>query len=206
MRNRKARHNAAVREKILEGAGRLFRKVGYDAAGIDALMASAGLTRGAFYAHFKSKNDLFIEVLREDHPLLRKLQTRDGSGTDDLWQGMRQIFREYLNPANLDEVSVGCSLAALGSDVTQSGEAARRAYEDAHRSILQEMRRGQPITADDPHLVAALTVVVGAVTTAAAGVSEAHRRAILDAALQSFLNLTSAARVRGKDATKRGKE
>ena len=47
-------------ERILRAAGRLFRKQGYAATGVDAVMKSADLTAGAFYSHFRSKEDLSL--------------------------------------------------------------------------------------------------------------------------------------------------
>ena len=51
-------HKQKSREKILSSAARLFTKKGFDAVSIDDVMRLAGLTRGAFYAHFKSKSDV----------------------------------------------------------------------------------------------------------------------------------------------------
>ena len=56
------RHTAETRERILESAAGLFRSAGYEAASIDDIMAGAGLTRGGFYLHFKSKEELFAEM------------------------------------------------------------------------------------------------------------------------------------------------
>jgi len=50
-----AGHKQQTNEKILRAAGRLFRQRGYAATGVDAVMASANLTPGGFYSHFRSK-------------------------------------------------------------------------------------------------------------------------------------------------------
>ena len=44
-----------MRQRIIEAAGRRFNSDGIDGSGIAALMTDAGLTNGAFYAHFDSK-------------------------------------------------------------------------------------------------------------------------------------------------------
>ena len=54
---------ARTRAEILDHAGRLFRLRGYAGTNIDDIMLAAGLTRGAFYAHFTSKDDLFTEAV-----------------------------------------------------------------------------------------------------------------------------------------------
>src|SRR5262252_7174881 len=50
-------------ERILRSAGKLFRRRGYAATGIDAVMSSAQLTAGAFYSHFRSKEELLAETM-----------------------------------------------------------------------------------------------------------------------------------------------
>ena len=55
----------ATRQRILEAAGRRFKQDGIDGAGVAAVMSDAGLTNGAFYAHFDSKDDLVATVVGE---------------------------------------------------------------------------------------------------------------------------------------------
>src|ERR687893_2982386 len=55
----------ATRQRILEAAGRRFKQDGIDGAGVATLMSDAGLTNGAFYAHFTSKEDLVANVLAD---------------------------------------------------------------------------------------------------------------------------------------------
>ena len=55
----------ATRQRILEAAGRRFKQDGIDGAGVAAVMSDAGLTNGAFYAHFTSKEDLVANVLAD---------------------------------------------------------------------------------------------------------------------------------------------
>src|SRR5881397_1098783 len=56
-------HKQATRERIVEAAGRRFKEDGIDGAGVAAVMSDAGLTNGAFYGHFSSKEDLVAHVL-----------------------------------------------------------------------------------------------------------------------------------------------
>src|SRR5438034_7302523 len=58
-------HKQATRRRIIEAAGRRLKRDGIDGAGIAALMADAGLTNGAFYAHFDSKEDLVANAVAE---------------------------------------------------------------------------------------------------------------------------------------------
>lgn len=59
-------HKEQTRQRIVEAARKLWKSEGYKGAGIDRVMKEAGLTRGGFYAHFKSKDDLLDEVLCEN--------------------------------------------------------------------------------------------------------------------------------------------
>src|SRR5437764_7535137 len=74
-------HKDATRRQILDAAGRLFRAHGYAESGIAEVMSAAGLTVGAFYAHFASKEELLAAVLADAFA-----RTRDGlfGGLDEL--------------------------------------------------------------------------------------------------------------------------
>ena len=58
-------HKQATRQRIVEAAGRRFKQDGIDGAGVATVMSDAGLTNGAFYAHFESKEDLVANVLAD---------------------------------------------------------------------------------------------------------------------------------------------
>src|SRR5437763_4633820 len=99
----------ATRRRIIEVAGRRLKRDGIDGSGVATLMADAGLTNGAFYAHFESKDDLVASVLTEE---LRAQDERLGelpTGRPSL----RQYVREYLSPEHRDSPAAGCPSAAL---------------------------------------------------------------------------------------------
>ena len=60
-----AEHKAQTRRRIIDTAGRRFKQDGIDGSGVAALMTDAGLTNGAFYAHFESKDDLVANVVTD---------------------------------------------------------------------------------------------------------------------------------------------
>src|SRR5215831_1462036 len=70
------------RRRILNAAARLFREEGIDGAGVDAVTEAAGLTHGAFYSWFESKEALVLEALRLVLDELRELWSRNASGKD----------------------------------------------------------------------------------------------------------------------------
>lgn len=179
----------------------MLRRKGYDNVNLDQLMAGAGLTRGAFYAHFRSKSELFAEIARHEHPLLHRLQARDGETPEALWSQMLETFRGYLAPANLATVFGGCTFASLSGDVSRAPQPVRHAYAEAWRDIRDEMMRGQ--TACDISLISAgLVIATGAVATAAACEDMATQEEILRSALGGFEKLMAQARATGVRANR----
>src|SRR3954454_9728882 len=97
-------HKQATRERIVATSGRRLKPDGIDGSGVATLMADAGLTNGAFYAHFDSKNDLVATVV--SHEL-----SQQAGGLAELPPGMagvEQIVRAYLSPQHRDHPSQGC--------------------------------------------------------------------------------------------------
>lgn len=175
-----------VRQRILAGAGPLFRDRGYDDVNIDRIMEAAGLTRGAFYAHFKSKAQLFGEVLRNDHPLLTLLRARDGQTQAQLWEQTMAIFAAYLNPQNLPDIFSGCTVASLTGVAARADDSERIAFEQGWLDIREEMQRGLEGDIDSAAMDSALLLATNAVTTAWACQSGEQRRRILASAQSGF--------------------
>jgi AcrR family transcriptional regulator len=63
--NKHQQRTEATRRKLLNAARRIFAKDGFEASRIESVASEAGYTRGAFYAQFKSKEDLFFALLEE---------------------------------------------------------------------------------------------------------------------------------------------
>lgn len=59
----RAEQRAVTRRRLVEAAGRVFCRVGFEAAPIDVIAEEAGYSRGAFYSNFESKDELFVELL-----------------------------------------------------------------------------------------------------------------------------------------------
>ena len=129
-----ATRKAAIRAEIVEHAARLFRLRGHAGTNIDDIMLAAGLTRGAFYAHFTSKEALFAEIVRMGHGLLPKL--RAGNRTET-------VLDEYLDREALAATAQGCVLAALAGDVARAPLAARLAYANVLHGVIGELAAGR---------------------------------------------------------------
>jgi len=62
--NRHQKRSEETRARLLEAAERSFAQQGFDATGVATICQVAGVTKGAFYHHFSSKQDVFMELLR----------------------------------------------------------------------------------------------------------------------------------------------
>jgi TetR/AcrR family transcriptional repressor of nem operon len=133
MRYEKGRKDE-TRRRILDVAARRFRKEGVAAAGLAGVMADAGLTNGAFYAHFKSKDDLVREVLRDTlgqrHAALGKQVAGDG---------IEAMLRSYLSPYHRDNAGTGCPTAALVGEVARQPRATREAFTNRATALFDRM-------------------------------------------------------------------
>lgn len=148
---------ARTRTEILDHAARLFRLRGHAGTNIDDIMLAAGLTRGAFYAHFTSKDDLFAEAIRTGQGLLGQLRGGEPPA----------VLKAYLDKANLAVTAQGCTLSALPGDAARAPLAARLAYANVLYAAIAELARGKPRKLDADATVVAI-LAVGAVTLARA--------------------------------------
>src|SRR5438874_2399680 len=98
----------ATRRRILDAAGRRFKQDGIDGAGVAAVMSDAGLTNGAFYAHFASKEDLVANVVADQ--LRAQRQRLDSQPADRA--GLEAFIRSYPSPQHPAQRSAGCPAAA----------------------------------------------------------------------------------------------
>ena len=125
-------HKQATRQRIIESAGRRLKQDGIERSGIAVLMADAGLTNGAFYAHFGSKDDLVANVvaseLRAQHAALSALPPGRAA--------LERFVRGYLSPQHRDLPGDGCPSAALLDEIGRCDDTARDAYTDGARSIV----------------------------------------------------------------------
>jgi len=144
-------HREQVRSRIVEGARRLFNRNGFENVSVDSIMAEAGLTRGAFYAYFESKSDLYAEILGcfFTDPNWRSR-----------WEGVDvdlaspdagpQIVRAYLSQQHFDDVENSCPMVALPSDVARSDQKVKAAFENVFRAMVTVLGRDVKNTTQPP--------------------------------------------------------
>lgn len=108
-------HKEATRQHVIDVASRQFRESGVAAVGIAGIMSAAGLTNGAFYVHFDSKEDLVRAVLAD--VLDRRERGLMGNLESDA--GLEKSIRDYLTPRHRDNAGSGCPTAALVAEIAR---------------------------------------------------------------------------------------
>ena len=131
-------------QKIVSTASKMFRKSGYSNSGVQKVMRAVGLTRGGFYAHFGSKDDLFIEAISHALENMRKywLQGIKGNKTKE---DLSQIITRYISPLHRDNPDKGCALPNLAVEVGRSGKKVRRHFEEEFLKNLKEIDKRLPL-------------------------------------------------------------
>ena len=128
-------HKQVTRQRIIETAGRRFKEDGIDGSGVATLMADAGLTNGAFYAHFASKEELVATIVSEQ---LRG-QAAAFRALPPGRAGLEQFLHEYLSPEHRDNPGAGCPSAALLDEIGRCANETKHAYTDGARAIVDEI-------------------------------------------------------------------
>jgi len=173
-------HKANTRAKILAAAGRLFRRRGFHAAGVDAVMSEAGLTPGGFYTHFGSKEALLADALEHAAEGMAARLSADLEGLPESGPARAEAFVAfYLNPAHREAVEDGCPLAALISEVPRAGEPVRKTFEAALLRLAARISDDGP---DRDRAFAVVSLCVGALGLARSVQDEALADRILEAA------------------------
>jgi TetR/AcrR family transcriptional regulator, transcriptional repressor for nem operon len=125
----------ATRQRILEAAGRRFKQDGIDGAGLATLMSDAGLTNGAFYAHFSSKEDLVANVLADQ--LRAQRQSFDAQPSDRA--GLEAFVRSYLSPEHRDRFADGCPSAALLDEIARRPTDTRDVFTEEVMGVVDDI-------------------------------------------------------------------
>jgi TetR/AcrR family transcriptional repressor of nem operon len=176
---------AANRQKILDVAGTLFRKHGFDGIGVADIMKRAGLTHGGFYGHFPSKDELAAQSCAR--VLGKEGWTERVAGTTE--PSIEAVVRGYLSPRHRDDPAHGCLLAAVGSDVVRQPRSVRRAFTEGLRSrldTLQKLIPGRSAAARREQALATMAGLVGALMLSRAVDDPTLSDEILEAAAREF--------------------
>jgi len=132
-------HKDTTHDRILEVAARRFRQEGIAGSGLAGIMSEAGLTNGAFYAHFSSKSEMVEKSLER--------------ATDEQWQQLEKqidsgrlldIVRAYLSEEHRDHPDRGCPSAALLPEISRQQPATRHVYTESVKRLLNAVEKQLP--------------------------------------------------------------
>jgi TetR/AcrR family transcriptional repressor of nem operon len=184
------------RQHVIDVASRLFRQHGFDGIGLKDLMEAAGLTQGAFYKQFASKEDLIAEASARalESSNLRWRQTAAGHPEDPL----EALIGLYLSKGHRKETKDGCPLVALGADAARQGADVKASFEAGVREHLGVLARFlSEVDTDERRdkAMAILSMMVGAVTLSRAVNDPRLAQSILNAAADSVRKLASSGAV-----------
>jgi AcrR family transcriptional regulator len=169
-----------ARARLLDAAGRGFRTGGFGGAGVDALAKGAGLTSGAFYAHFGSKAEAFRLAVADGLSFLRGgvLKFQESHGRN--W---REPFIDfYLGDRMQVALDEACGLPSFSSDVARADDATRSVYEAELERLVDVIAGGLRGAHARERALALLAILSGAASMARAVKDEAARGDILAAA------------------------
>jgi TetR/AcrR family transcriptional regulator, transcriptional repressor for nem operon len=125
-------HKSESRSRIVESAAREFRIKGPDKVGVADVMSGAGLTHGAFYAHFASKDALVAEAIdamfSETRRLTQALDVALAGGEAEIRTAFRAFVGSYLSAQHRDAPECGCPLPALAADMARTDSAAKARF------------------------------------------------------------------------------
>lgn len=139
-------HREATRARIVEAARILFNQHGFQNVTIDQIMQEARLTRGGFYNHFKSKEELFGEAVRS-FLTGRGAQWRDEAGIDlsNLKPEMAgQMIDAYLSSKHLAEIEGQCPMIALPTDVARADAKTQEAFQQLLVAMVWLLETAMP--------------------------------------------------------------
>ena len=156
---------AENRETVINVASRLFRERGFDGIGLKDLMEGAGLTQGAFYKQFESKEDLAAQASRRAlESASQRWSTAIAENPDD---PLGAVIAFYLSAGHREEKLDGCPVVALGSDAARQGAGVKAAFEEGIKAYLEVLDPLLPKTdGEDSNRKAmvVLSTMVGAMT------------------------------------------
>ena len=155
--------------KMLDAASMSFRSNGFDGIGVDGIAKAAGVTSGAFYAHFGSKNKAFKAAL--DMGLDEVIETlpKMQSESNDNW--LEEFVDYYLGQTHRNDLACGCAMTTLSPEVVRAGAELHENYENKMKIIAKLIAKGLKGGGENDRITRAwalLGILIGGLTMARA--------------------------------------
>ncbi|MCC2971284.1 TetR/AcrR family transcriptional regulator [Massilia sp. IC2-476] len=187
-------HKAQTRERIVSAARRLFNRHGFEQVSIDRVMLEAGLTRGGFYHHFGSKDELYaaaVASFTNCNPFRADLESNPMPAPGEL---ARMLLDVYLSDKVFDNVDFHCPLYALPGDVARAGLSPQKAYTQLIRNLTAVYASALAGVPDgEQRAQAIVSLCVGGMVLARTTDDPVLRRSLRAAARRQALALLSVA-------------
>ena len=187
---------AENRQTVINVASQLFREHGFDGIGLKDLMKGAGLTQGAFYKQFASKDALAAQASRRAlESASSRWSTAAAANPKD---PLGAVIAFYLSPEHRGERMDGCPIVALGSDAARQGRDVKASFEAGIKAYLEILGR---IVAETDGMeakdeaMAVLSTMVGALTLSRVVNDRELAQAFLDAAARQVRDTVAGRRV-----------
>jgi TetR/AcrR family transcriptional repressor of nem operon len=179
---------AENRELVIDVASRLFREHGFDGIGLKDLMKGAGLTQGAFYKQFASKDDLVAQATKRalESASRKWSAAAETNPTDPLGA----VVAFYLSMGHREERGDGCPVVALGSDAARQGANVKASFDAGIREYLEMLSHwveGPDGEDASDNAMVALSTMVGALVLSRAVSSKRLSKQLLQAAAKDVL-------------------
>lgn len=129
-----ARETAAKHDRIVMEASRLFRERGFENVTVAEVMKAAGLTHGAFYAHFASKQELEEAAVAYGQEVSAGRVHRS-----DSTKKRGAYAKRYLSTGHRDNPGDGCTMAALAGEVARSTPELKAVFEKGLEATVSAM-------------------------------------------------------------------
>lgn len=173
-------HKAETRQKILDSAISLFSTKGFDQVSIDDLMNHAGLTRGAFYAHFKNKQAIYSKAIIAGAKKSRIMTTKPAEANDNEWT--KDLLFGYLSEEHINQEISPCPLAFLVTDIANNEKEVKatytRMYKHLNKAIQTQLKNKSKQAEKD--ILATTAMMIGAVAIGRALTDTSTTKKLLD--------------------------
>lgn len=155
----KESHKQESRQRILLAAAALFTRKGFNNVGIDEVMETAGMTRGAFYAHFSSKIELYEEAIMAAG--IAAAQRFSNHASDHI-----EIIENYLSEEHLNSNEICCPMASLVSDVAHDDERVKDIYTRLYKGFTKHLANIDVANKDENKILLQSVLMIGGLALA----------------------------------------
>ncbi|PTQ87684.1 TetR/AcrR family transcriptional regulator [Agitococcus lubricus] len=169
-------HKAAARAKLLAASAAVAKKEGFSHTGMDALTAAAGMTTGAFYSQFSSKQELLSAIVEQE--LTKTLALFSQKTPEQLLVALGR----YLSLSHVEHPEAGCAIPSLGAEIARADLATKQCFEQHLCQLVYVITQ---TIGDEKRAWAIICQAIGGVVVARAMASSELQQTVLQAVQES---------------------